>query len=208
MPGRSRLGRLLPVPALVPMLSSRSFALLGPVLILSACGVAETAPPAARGAPQIPALPVESVAPAAPAPEPEPEPQERWGAPFAVQSSGRPAPRAPRTVVVVRADTLAPRPSTTPPLAPAVAAVDSAADSTVARPANPARPALPVSRPATAGPAARAPATRTHRVAPGETLWGIARRYGVTVEEVRAANRLEDDRVRIGQTLTIPGGGR
>jgi LysM repeat protein len=41
-------------------------------------------------------------------------------------------------------------------------------------------------------------------VASGETLFGIARKYGVTVDAIRAANQLEGDRVRIGQTLVIP----
>lgn len=47
-------------------------------------------------------------------------------------------------------------------------------------------------------------ATRTHRVVPGETLWGISRRYGVTAEQLRRANGLIGDRVRIGETLVIP----
>lgn len=49
-------------------------------------------------------------------------------------------------------------------------------------------------------------ARRVHRVGPGDSLWGIARRYGVSTEQLRKANRLEDDRVRLGQTLVIPGG--
>ena len=48
---------------------------------------------------------------------------------------------------------------------------------------------------------------RTHTVADGETLWGIARRFEVTVDAVREANELdEDDPIRPGQTLRIPRG--
>lgn len=52
--------------------------------------------------------------------------------------------------------------------------------------------------------AAPTSARRTHRVVPGETLWGISRRYGVTAAALRRANRLPDDRVRSGQLLIIP----
>jgi LysM repeat protein len=41
-------------------------------------------------------------------------------------------------------------------------------------------------------------------VAPRETLFGIARRYGVTVDALKAANRLTGDALRTGQTLVIP----
>jgi LysM repeat protein len=41
-------------------------------------------------------------------------------------------------------------------------------------------------------------------VAAHETLYGIARRYGVTVDAIKAANHLTGDTVRPGQTLTIP----
>jgi LysM repeat protein len=53
---------------------------------------------------------------------------------------------------------------------------------------------------------ARPPARgrRTHTVAARETLFGIARRYGVTVDALRAANRLTGDALRPGQTLVIP----
>jgi LysM repeat protein len=48
--------------------------------------------------------------------------------------------------------------------------------------------------------------SRTHTVAAGETLFGIARRYGVTVAAVRQANGMEEgeDQVRAGQRLVIP----
>lgn len=45
---------------------------------------------------------------------------------------------------------------------------------------------------------------RTHTVADGETLWGIARQYDVTVEAVREANDMDAETIRPGQTLRIP----
>lgn len=62
--------------------------------------------------------------------------------------------------------------------------------------------------PASAGlatPIAEPEPARTHKVASGETLDGIARRYGVTVAELEAANpRIQPRRLQIGQTLTLP----
>ena len=55
-----------------------------------------------------------------------------------------------------------------------------------------------------AGARAGGAAPGTHRVAAGESLWGIARRYDVTVERLRQANRLSGDTVRVGQLLVIP----
>lgn len=55
--------------------------------------------------------------------------------------------------------------------------------------------------------AADTPATGdTHTIAPGDTVFSIARRYGVSVDALVAANDLDDpDRIRSGATLTIPG---
>jgi LysM repeat protein len=48
---------------------------------------------------------------------------------------------------------------------------------------------------------------RLHTVREGENLTRIARRHGVTVADLRRANRLrEDDDIRVGQQLAIPGG--
>lgn len=46
--------------------------------------------------------------------------------------------------------------------------------------------------------------SRTHTVAAGETLFGIARQYGVTRDAIIEANELETDQVRTGQRLVIP----
>ncbi|HPJ73023.1 MAG TPA: LysM domain-containing protein [bacterium] len=41
----------------------------------------------------------------------------------------------------------------------------------------------------------------------GDTLWGISRRFGVSLAELQAANGITDPgRISVGQELTIPGG--
>jgi murein DD-endopeptidase MepM/ murein hydrolase activator NlpD len=48
----------------------------------------------------------------------------------------------------------------------------------------------------------------SHRIAPGETLSAIARRYGVSVRSVAASNGISDpNRIQAGATLTFPGSG-
>jgi membrane-bound lytic murein transglycosylase D len=48
---------------------------------------------------------------------------------------------------------------------------------------------------------------RSHRVRSGDTLWGIARRYGVTVPELAAVNNLSTQApLRAGMKLKIPSG--
>lgn len=46
----------------------------------------------------------------------------------------------------------------------------------------------------------------TITVQPGDTLWGLAKRHGTTVEALRSANTLASDALRPGMTLTLPGG--
>ena len=41
-------------------------------------------------------------------------------------------------------------------------------------------------------------------VQPGDTLGTLARQYGVTVEELKTANGLQNDVIRVGQRLTVP----
>ena len=65
------------------------------------------------------------------------------------------------------------------------------------------------SKPAAAAPsnAARAPAALVHVVTSGETLTGIAHRYGTTIAALAAANGIRDrSYLRVGQRLTIPRG--
>jgi LysM repeat protein len=53
-----------------------------------------------------------------------------------------------------------------------------------------------------------APSTVTHRVAAGESLWGIAQRYGTTVSAIVQANGITNPSlIRSDQVLAIPGAG-
>ncbi|MEQ8472720.1 MAG: LysM peptidoglycan-binding domain-containing protein [Marinoscillum sp.] len=50
------------------------------------------------------------------------------------------------------------------------------------------------------------PKSNSHEVQPGESLWGISRKYGTTVEQIRAWNKLgPNDPIQPGQFLVISG---
>lgn len=46
-----------------------------------------------------------------------------------------------------------------------------------------------------------------YTVRPGDSLWSIARKYGVTVTELKQANGLRSSTIQPGQTLVIPNAG-
>lgn len=45
---------------------------------------------------------------------------------------------------------------------------------------------------------------RVHKVVKGDTLFSVAKRYGVSVDAIRKANNKKGDALRIGERLTIP----
>jgi hypothetical protein len=87
------------------------------------------------------------------------------------------------------------------PLAPVLPSAD-------AGPSAPVDPSEETAPPAPAEPAGARPEPAAppcvHRVERGETLWAVARRYGVSVEALQQANGLTSDRILIGQALGIP----
>ena len=48
--------------------------------------------------------------------------------------------------------------------------------------------------------------SKTHLVQPGDTLYNISRRFGVSVQELRELNHLTSDEVKLGQKLLVPQG--
>lgn len=67
------------------------------------------------------------------------------------------------------------------------------------------RPGMALALPASGGESAdSAPQAAEHVVASGDTLWGIARRYGTSVEAIQQANELGGRPIRPGQKLSVP----
>ena len=46
--------------------------------------------------------------------------------------------------------------------------------------------------------------TQPHTVVKGDSLWGLARKYGTTIEAIQAANGLANADIQTGRTLQIP----
>ncbi len=53
----------------------------------------------------------------------------------------------------------------------------------------------------------RSSASATHEVKKGDTMYSIAKRYGVTQEAILAANGMKNHNLNLGQQLRIPAGG-
>ncbi len=176
-----------------------------------ASGEAMVASAPAAPAPEV-AAPVDTVPPA-PVVEPDAPLEERWAAPFAVQSVGQLAARDPRPAVVRLEADSAPRPAR-----PDTVPLDTVrVDTATARPPAPprpradstrtaSRPARPVSGAATPSGRSGTGARRSHEVKPGETFFAVARKYDVTPAALRAANPgVDPEALRSGTTLWIPG---
>jgi len=50
--------------------------------------------------------------------------------------------------------------------------------------------------------------TLSHTIARGDTLSGIARRYGVSVSALKSTNNLKNNNIRAGKRLLVPFGGK
>ena len=46
--------------------------------------------------------------------------------------------------------------------------------------------------------------TTIHTVEQGESLWTISRKYGTSIDAIKNANQLEDNKIKLGQELRIP----
>jgi LysM repeat protein len=44
----------------------------------------------------------------------------------------------------------------------------------------------------------------TYKVSAGESLWTIARKHGVTLDELKAANNMKNSLIRVGQVIKVP----
>lgn len=64
-------------------------------------------------------------------------------------------------------------------------------------------PTIPSTGPGPGTPAGTG-TTTTHIVAKGDSLWGLSRKYGTTVDAIKQANGMTNDTVILGSTIQIP----
>jgi murein DD-endopeptidase MepM/ murein hydrolase activator NlpD len=147
--------------------------------------------------------PVTYVTPKDPPPLPQRKPAPPadlagWSSPVVAQAAGLAGPPANTTelgIIEVQVQELAPQmasqTSLSAPLAAPLAAPPAATQQATMQPA--------------AGEAAAAPASGRYRVASGDSLYGIARRFGLPVRAVIDANNLQPPyALTIGQELAVP----
>ncbi|MDE5660569.1 MAG: LysM peptidoglycan-binding domain-containing protein [Muribaculaceae bacterium] len=102
-----------------------------------------------------------------------------------------PSPAIADTVPDTSADTIAADTDSIVATSPAIPEVEEAAPA-------------PQQQPEAAPKQKAANRPRTHKVAKGDTLFGLSKRYGVSVKAIQDANNLTNNNLRIGQRLTIP----
>ncbi len=109
-------------------------------------------------------------------------------------------PAAPAEVPTATPYAKVPEPTIVAASTRALAVPSAVASPTPEATATAAPTASPVPSPA----APPAPTFANYTVAPGDVISAIARRFGSTVDAIRAANGLPDDEIRSGVVLRIP----
>ncbi|MCX5727417.1 MAG: LysM peptidoglycan-binding domain-containing protein [Nitrospirae bacterium] len=89
-----------------------------------------------------------------------------------------------------------------PPVEPMPDTMEPSPSALGINPEVPAAPGLTESLLARSSSGSRQSST-VHVVKPGETLYRISRRYGVTVDKIRKWNKLPDDIIEVGQKLIV-----
>jgi membrane-bound lytic murein transglycosylase D len=186
---------------------------------LNELGAEPAAPPVAAPVPAPKAAPAVVAPASAPAPTPKPTsapapvatpaaphptaatPPARKPLPASTPIGDEPAAEEP--AVPVAAPPITPKPAAKPATATAPVVVPTAKP--VATPAPPqARPLPPTTPAPAAGPVEAVPANGLHTVQPKETIYSVARRYGLRPADLTAWNNLpQNPSLRLGQVLRV-----